>query len=458
MDNNRTTLLQKLGQILAGKDESSAAPRRREYPAPDPAAPSSQSLASLGITPGKIAAGSLQLIGLSGIRSALGERWEQRSEQIFRLIEGIFRRRLDVTDAYYRVDDESFLILFTRLRQREAEFKARVIAEEIEKLIVGEESAAHEIAVVSRVAEINRQFVLEKINSLDELIEHVRVSADAAAREHSVMEGDEESEFADIPELNQDFSTLFQRTSTEDYLKQCSANFRPMFNTKRRLFSSFLTTVTSKRTGRMVLIDDDPLLDKPEELLPALDRFTLGAALLGLQRMFNANLQTKLVIPISYDTLSISRLREQYFSRLREVPDGIRTFVAFAVTNLPVGMPASRLGELVSYLRPLSSLQVAHVPADIKLVDIYAGTGCYGLSTEIPANQSDPSRLQTDMSSFARRIHLHRNAAILANINSRDDLRTGVAAGFDIIWGDAVSGMVDTPGLLDGLRSDHIPG
>jgi len=97
MDNNRTTLLQKLSQILAGKDEPSAGPRRREYPTPDLTVPSSQSLASLGITPGKIAAGSLQLIGLTGIRTALGERWEQRSEQIFRLIEGIFRRRLDVT-------------------------------------------------------------------------------------------------------------------------------------------------------------------------------------------------------------------------------------------------------------------------------------------------------------------------------------------------------------------------
>lgn len=457
MDNNRTSLLQRLGQLLAGKDEPAAPPRRREYTPADSAASASQSLASLGITPGKIAAGSLQLIGLSGIRTALGERWEQRSEQIFRLIEGIFRRRLDVTDAYYRVDDESFLILFTRLRQREAEFKARVIAEEIEKLIVGEESAAHEIAVVSRVAEINRQFVLEKINSLDELIEHVRTSADATAQKQSVMEQDEESELADIPELNQDFSTLFQRTSIEDYLKQCSANFRPMFNTKRRIYSSFLASVISKRTGRMVLVDDDPLLDRPEELLPALDRFTLGAALLGLHRMISANLQTKLVIPISYDTLSISRLREQYFNRLREVPDGIRTFIAFAVTNLPIGMPASRLGELVSYLRPLSSLQVAHVASDIKLVDIYAGTGCYGLSTEIPVDQADPARLQTDMTNFARRTHLHRNVAILANINSRDDLRTGIAAGFDIIWGDAVSGTVDTPGLLHGLRSDHIP-
>lgn len=466
MESERTSLIQRLGQLLGGKDAplGPAASRRREASAsahvrtggrPNPESPAPG--------PDRIAAGSLQLIGLSGIRNTLGERWGAHNEQISRLIEAIFRRRLDIADAYFRVDDENFLILFTRLRRHEAEFKARAIAEEIEKLIVGEDIGGQEIAVVSCVAEIDRRFVLEKVNSLDELIDHVRTAANTEWHEADAggplsQPAGEAAYSSYIPELEQDFSVLFQRTSTEDYLKQCSASFRPMFNTKRRIFSSFLTSVISKRTGRMVLVDDDPLLDKPEELLPALDRFTLGAALLGLHRMIGAGQQTKLVIPISYDTLSIGRLREQYFSRLRDVPDGIRTLIAFALTNLPVGMPASRLGDLISYLRPLSSLQVAHVAADVRLADIYAGTGCYGLSTEIPVDQPDASRLQADMSSFVRRTHLHRSVAILANINSRDDLRTGVAAGFDIIWGDAVSGTVDTPGLRDGLRGDHIPG
>jgi hypothetical protein len=466
MESERTSLIQRLGQLLGGRDTppGPAIPRQREPASIARGRTGGQSsLENLRTAQDRIAAGSLQLIGLSGIRNTLGERWEARNEQISRLIEAIFRRRLDVTDAYFRVDDENFLILFTRLRRHEAEFKARAIAEEIEKLIVGEDISGQEIAIVSCVAEIDRRFVLEKVNSLDELLDHVRTAADTEWHEVDVSEplphpAGDTAYSSYIPELEQDFSVLFQRTSIEDYLKHCSANFRPMFNTKRRTFSSFLTSVISKRTGRMVLVDDDPLLDKPEELLPALDRFTLGAALLGLHRMISANQQTKLVIPISYDTLSISRLREQYFSRLREVPDGIRTFIAFAVTNLPVGMPASRLGELISYLRPLSSLQVAHVAADVKLVDIYAGTGCYGLSTEMPVDQPDSGRLHTEMSNFARRAHLHRSVAILANINSRDDLRMGITAGFDIIWGDAVSGTVGTPGLLDGLRSDHIPG
>lgn len=458
MENERTSLLQRLGQLLGGKEETSGPPPARRR-LPSSVTDTQRSLDGLGLTPSKLTAGSLQLIGLSGIRTALGERWERRSEQIFRLIEGIFRRRLDVTDAYYRVDDENFLILFTRLQRREAEFKARVIAEEIEKLIVGEEPSAQEISVASCVAEIDRQFVLEKIHTLDDLLNHVRSAAgqDEYDRAADSVHSPQTESTPPIPELDQDFSALFQRTSVEDYLKDCSASFRPMFNTKRRTFSSFLTNVTSKRTGRMALLDDDPLLEKPEELLPALDLFTLGAALLGLHRMLTSGLNGKLVIPITYETLSISRLREQYFSRLREVPSGIRMYIAFAVTNLPAGMPASRLAELVAYLRPLSSLQVAHIRPETRLVDVYAGSGCYGLSTEMELNGSAPGKTRVDYASLARRIHLHRNVAILANINNHDDLRVGVASGFDIVWGDAVSGSVDTPGLLDGLRSEHIP-
>lgn len=463
MDSTRSSLLQKLGQLLGGNDAPPGpTPRRRETGAatPVPTVTTGQhNLSSLSIPSSKLTAGSLQLIGLADIRTVLGDHWEQQSARIFHLVEGIFRRRLDVTDAYYKVDDENFLILFTRLRRREAEFKARMIAGEIEKLIVGE---GQDITVVSQVAEIDRQFVLEKINSLDELIHHVRTATEGGSYESDSARQTAGStvdtmELSYIPELEQDFSALFQRTSVEDYLKQCSASFRPMFNTRRRAFTSFLTNVINKRTGRMVLVDDDPLLDKPEDLLPALDRFSLGAALLGLHRMMAAGLQTKLVVPISYDTMSTSRLREQYFSRLRDLPDGIRTYIAFAITNLPTGMPASRLAELISYLRPLSSLQVAHMQPDPRLVDTFATAGCYGLSTEIPADQVDTMKLQADLGTLAKRIHLHRNIAILANINNRDYLRTGITAGFDIIWGDAVSGTVDTPGMLEGLRSEHIP-
>src|SRR3546814_1089631 len=86
---------------------------------------------------------------LGGVKQQLGDKWGQRSEQIIGLVEGIFRRRLDATDVFYKVDDENYLILFTRLGRQEAAFKAKVIADEIQKLVVGELPAGHEVIVSS---------------------------------------------------------------------------------------------------------------------------------------------------------------------------------------------------------------------------------------------------------------------------------------------------------------------
>src|SRR3546814_1043477 len=85
----------------------------------------------------------------------------------------------DLTDVFYKVDDENYLILFTRLGRQEAAFKAKVIADEIQKLVVGELPAGHEVIVSSTVAEVDRSLVLQKVNSLQDLVEYVRTSAAA---------------------------------------------------------------------------------------------------------------------------------------------------------------------------------------------------------------------------------------------------------------------------------------
>src|SRR3546814_12685351 len=59
--------------------------------------------------------------------------------------------------------------------------KAKVIADEIQKLVVGELPAGHEVIVSSTVAEVDRSLVLQKVNSLQDLVEYVRTSAAAAA-------------------------------------------------------------------------------------------------------------------------------------------------------------------------------------------------------------------------------------------------------------------------------------
>ncbi len=457
-DSGVKTALRWLGNFLVGEENQ-----------PEPARPQ-RSLRALGegesgirrpltIDRDRIAAGSLQLIGLGGIRERLGDNWPRLSAGIHRLVESVLQRRLDVTDAYYRVDEESYLVLFTRLQRNEAEFKASVVAKEIQTLILGEAAAESGLAVVSRVTEIDRDLVLEKINSLEELLAHVRQQAEDEAaeeeRQRATGRTEEQEEQPGI-DLTSDLGRMFNRTSHEAYLQQCSTRFHPLFGLRRRAFGSYLTVAINQRTGRLARPDDDPLLDRPQELSFALDRFMLGAGMMGLHRMLQNGDRAKVVIAVNYETLNVSRLREMYFARLKDLPEGLRRFLAFALHGIPSGTPASRVAEVLAYLRPLAALHVLHLPLEPRLIDLYAGVGCYGFSTEVPPG-IEPAKMRRDLAQFARRATMGRHESILAHVHSVEMLHNATAAGFGVMWGDAICGAVDVPGTATGIRMDHVP-
>lgn len=459
---NMKSALRWLGDFLFGEEQVSQQVRATRPARPQPAGIVGMRNVSglMNIDRNKLTAGSLQLIGLNAIRNRLGDNWQRLSVGIHRLVESVLQRRLDVTDAYYRVDEESYLVLFTRLQRTEAEFKATVISKEIQALILGEAAAESGITVVSRVTEIDRELVLEKIGSLQELLEHVHRKSNAegvtaTAPGASGFAAPEEPMEAG-PDLDSDLGQLFQRTSHEAFLQNCTTRFQPLFGMRRRAFGSYLTIAINRHTGRMAQASDDPLLDRPHELPFALDRFMLGAGMMGLHRMLQNGAQAKVVIAVGYETLNVSRLREVYFARIKDLPEGLRRYLAFALYNIPPGTPASRIAELLAYLRPLASLHVLHIPFDPRLIDIYAGVGCYGFSTAIPSGL-EPMRLQRDLGLFARRATLGRHESILANVNNFDIMHAATAAGFGVLWGDAICGSVDIPGIVDKTRMAHVP-
>lgn len=398
-------------------------------------------------------AGTIQLIGLTRVRATLGAKWEIQSERIFHLIESVLRRRLDVTDAYFRVNDENYLVLFTRLQKREGQFKAQAISQEIEKLLLGETSGGDGIQVASAVVEIDRALVMEKIGSLDELLHHVREGLNPASPDRS---NPTDADPIHVPELSDDFSNLFPRITVEEYLRRFRVVFRPMYNLRKRRFGSFLAVAQSMDTGLPIMADVDPMLARPEELPGAADRFVLGAAILGLQRMLTGGIRAKVVIPVSFETIATARSREAYFIRLRNLPAGIRQYVTFMIVEVPADIPRGRLAEVIAYLHPISRMRFPHLPLDIRRVDAFAGTGCFAFSTEAPVLPAAAGNLLGMLTAFAKRATLQGGLSVLGNVNSIGLLQTGVTAGFAVVWGDAICGTVDTPGAIITPGTEHI--
>ena len=47
--------------------------------------------------------------------------------------------------------------------------------------------------------------------------------------------------------------------------------------------------------------------------------------------------------------------------------------------------------------------------------------------------------------------------SILTDIASQDELSTAITAGFNYMSGDAVAGLIETPGFIENVRLDHMP-
>lgn len=472
MTNSPKSVLGKIGSYLFGDEEpTQKRPAVSRAVAGAPAAGTPAPAAAITTLPDRLPAGTLQLIGLSGIQQVLGDRWAERSEQILRLVEGVFRRKLDVADAFYRVDEENYLILFTRLGRREAEFKAKVIADEIQKLVVGELPPGQDVIVSSSVTEVDRSLVLDKMNSLSELVDYVRAAGGPSSDDgnvtffHQGAEADPEvrpapaavvGEGPDLADLDQSLAGLFQKKTVAAFLKECRAGFYPLFSVKRKSFSSYHAAVIHVPTGQPAHNVSDPFLDNPEELPFQLDRYVLTTCLLGMHRMLTSGRRGIVVMSVTYETLSQARLRDIYFTRLKEVPAGLSKFLGVSVRNIPPGTPASRISEVMAYVQPFCATRFLRVAPDARLIDLYAGTGCHGFSTWMPQEETDMAKRLQMLSTFAKRAALHRMECVLTDAMSHDDVSTAIAGGFSYFSGDAVAAMIDTPGFVDGLRADHI--
>lgn len=428
--------------------------------------------------PRKIQAGNLQMIGLEAVREALGEEWQKRRATIHRIVEGVIRDRIEAGDTHFHLDNDDYLVLFVQLNHAQAKARAAAIAQEAERLILGE-LPEHTISIASSVAEVDSDFLSRQVHSMDELLQHVKTGGAETAAETGntsgdvLLFGDEpvQDGYAaaapqrtapvmgagpDLADLDQSLDALFQRKTSAAFLKECQASFYPNFSTRRRAFSFYTVNVTHMPTGR-IADASDPMLEDPEELEFLLDRYRLTTALLGLHRMVTGGHKGFISIPVSFATLATARTRNIYLSRFKDLPAGLFRNLSIVITNIPNGTPSSRIADAFNYIQRFCAVRILDIAPDTRLIDLYAQTGCQGFATALPTTIADPAARFQALAAFTKRAAWHKMESILWNIVDATGLDLGVNAGFSFIFGDAVAPQIATPGHRQALRFDHIP-
>lgn len=467
------SVFDRMKAFLFSEDEAAATRAARRTGA----APHLRVVAGTAPLPRKIQAGNLQMIGLQAVREALGADWPKRRETIHNIVEGVIRDRLDAGDTHFHLENDDYLVLFVQLNHAQAKARAAAIAQEAERLILGE-LPEHTISIASSVAEVDSDFLSSKVNSMDELLQHVKTggaetTGAATASGEVLLFGDEpvHDGFAgtaqprpapvmgagpDLTDLDQSLTSLFQKKTSAAFLKECQASFYPNFSTRRRAFSFYTVHVTHMPTGRTADASD-PMLEDPEELEFLLDRYRLTTALLGLHRMVTGGHKGFISIPVSFATLATARTRNIYLDRFKDLPAGLFRSLSIVITNIPNGTPSSRIADAFNYIQRFCAVRILDIGLDTRLIDLYAQTGCQGFATSLPTAIADPAARFQALAAFAKRAAWHKMESILWNVSDATELELGVNAGFSFVFGDAVAPQIATPGHRQALRADHIP-
>ena len=125
--------------------------------------------------------GRIKLVGLDGVRTALGDRWPAMAERVMATAELVIKRHCGPQDSFSRADDTSFLMCFGALSEEESSFRAAMIGREIRNRLIGQgedpdNAYVRSIAAVVRYPdqrESNTAFQATLLNGLDKQIERL---------------------------------------------------------------------------------------------------------------------------------------------------------------------------------------------------------------------------------------------------------------------------------------------
>ncbi len=90
------------------------------------------------------ASGKVQVISLAGFRESVGELWERYESKIMMIAETSIARRIGRGNTYIAIDEDSWLLLFSRADEDQAQHRADAIAAAIGEKLMGARFALEE--------------------------------------------------------------------------------------------------------------------------------------------------------------------------------------------------------------------------------------------------------------------------------------------------------------------------
>lgn len=386
-------------------------------------------------------AGRLQFINLAPIRERFGDQWPVIAARANAMATTIISRSMARSDLFIPVDELAYLLLFGALSEQEAQIKCGLMASEISRHLLGEDSGLQYAEIQTVVVNADAPRAGDSLQ-LDDLV--ARVTGQVAEK---------------VSEAPPDPAPAEARPDGEAdrlrILEGLGFIYRPMWDVRRNALSTYLCVPTvdrgpvhTPRIGYEIAGGSESPL-----LIESLDLACLDRVRFDLENIVRQGRKLLIGCPVHYETLRASRRRLRYLERCGRLKPALRQFLIFEVCGIPEDVPQIRMLELVAPLNPYSRARTVRVPINRSNFDAFQGVNAHAVGIDLSETRRDESEIFHLYNKFVDAAGRVKLRTFVHGLRSLSLASAAVCAGFDYVDGDAVQSATAVPDNVYRFRS-----
>jgi hypothetical protein len=167
-------------------------------------------------------------------------------------------------------------------------------------------------------------------------------------------------------------------------------------------------------------------------------------------------------IPVTYDVLSSPVGRMEIFTVCRSLAAELRPYLIFEISELPLGVPQSRLAELVGSLRPFCRGVMTQLPVRIPNSGAYLGAGLHAIGLSLRGGGTGGSEMSSEIFKLCVAAKRQGVRSFALDVPNLELLRTAYDQGINLMSSPLIGPGQDLPapirrlsacGLLKNLKT-----
>jgi len=361
--------------------------------------------------------GCVNIIELEAFKTASGPRWAKMRASICAHLEGLLRQKLSAAGFFVQLDDTSYLVSAPSSTQEEAQVFCIRLAHELHTNLLGPCDLGQ--IRIARAARLDGD-VLECASVIGAELQQLAVKAGLPCSGSVVP-------LRAVPH------------SFDSEESQPHPKFAPVWDAQKEAVTAWRCLPVEERAAATSTLQ----AKLKRELGSQLSRLRFATSMLA--ERLEAGERFLLSIPISYELLGSPVARMELAAACRGLSSTLRPYLKFEITELPHGVPQSRLSDLVIALAPFCRGVWAHLPPRVSGYGAFQCKGLTAVGISLAPANIGPAEIGGEvfkLCAVAQRLHLR---PFVTEVAHHETLAVIRGLGAHLVSGPVIGAPQDRP-------------